>query len=1252
MTGLIAPFRRLVEDMPLTTAIAVVLAFGLVLPFSLSMLRQGEVRREALLGLLADDHSRILETLAIGMAMPIWEVRPDVGRPLIDAVMRDDRVTAVVVSAPLLPEFLVAAAPERRQGEPIAGEAQVVYRGAPIGTVRVEMTAGPVEAELAELRNQMLLTGFVQLAMGLVLIYAVLRLKVLAPIRRLLQQSRALANGQLAASAAWTRGDEIGVLGRGFEEARRSLQRLVHDLEERNKTLAAREADLRRQTRILRATLENMSDGITLVDGDLRLQAWNDRFLALFQLPEGLARTGVPLAEIHDVSARQLPFPDPAKFKARLEASLQAGQAATVQLETVDGKVILCRRRPLAEGGFVTTYADISEQVRAQRQAEESLHLLEAVMNGVPAMLHVKDSDLRYRMVNRSFLEAFGIERKEVIGRRIEEVFPDPECHAGPQQADQEVLRSGRPSPFSESQFRLPTGEVRDCLTTRMPLRDGYGHITHIVTVMVDISERTRAERALRESEERHRLLVDLSPYGIMLHDNDGITLLNPAGCRILHLLSADAARGHHYLDFVAPEEKAEARERMRRMFEGGELLPPIERRMRTAGGLAIDVSVVAVPFRQGGRLMALVIFNDITEAKRLERERQRWLQLFNDAVESMPSGFAVYDSGNRLVACNSAFADLYETTPTALQGSPLAEMLPQFVAKMELIDGRPAAEVGARLTSMLEGHQLAEIGPLQVTRKDGRSAMINYYPSAEGGFVVIRTDVTHLVRMQEALRESEELYRLLTDVSPFGILLLDENGVVFVNAAGSRVLGAERPEQVIGHSWIEFVAPEERELAMARIRAVLEANEEIVQTERRLVTLDRREITVITSARPLQRGNRHLGLVMFSDISELKRAEAEIARQREALHQAEKMSAFGSLLAGVAHELNNPLSVVVGRAVMLQEATDDPRVVAGIRKIRDAAERCARIVKMFLAMARRQESMRTAVRIPLLIEGSLDLLAYGLTSAGIRVVREFEPDVPETLADADQLTQVFHNLIVNSKQAMLGNDDERILKISVGRNATAGQIVITVADSGPGIPPEIRPRIFDPYFTTKPAGVGTGVGLAVCRGLVEAHGGHISAEAPSSGRGAVFRVVLPIVAPGPEAGAETERHPLAAGSARILVADDEAEIGAMLKDLLAGFGHRVDVVRDGRAALERLERDRYDVVISDLVMPNLDGPALYRRIKRRRPDLVGRLIFVTGDTLSPTVKRFLSRVHRPVIEKPFTPDDVRRAVEQTLAAA
>jgi nitrogen-specific signal transduction histidine kinase/CheY-like chemotaxis protein len=381
-------------------------------------------------------------------------------------------------------------------------------------------------------------------------------------------------------------------------------------------------------------------------------------------------------------------------------------------------------------------------------------------------------------------------------------------------------------------------------------------------------------------------------------------------------------------------------------------------------------------------------------------------------------------------------------------------------------------------------------------------------------------------------------------------------------------------------------------------------------------------------------------------DLTEQKKAEAEIARQREALHQSEKLNALGSLLANVAHELNNPLSVVVGYATMMRDMAPDDITRQRAIKVHAAAERCARIVKTFLTMVRRKPEAWTPVRLDQVIESALDVVGYGLRSADVAVDLDLAPDLPAVAGDGDQLTLVVMNLIVNAQHALQAQPQPRRLEIVTRhRDAT---VQIDVADNGPGIPAEIAERIFDPFFTTKPQGVGTGIGLSVCRGIVTAHGGEIAVTSRPDG-GTRFTITLPtttleakptetVVAPAPIAG-------------RVLVVEDEVEIAQMVCEVLHRDHHQVAVATSGRQALDHLAGHAVDLILSDLQMPDLDGPGLHRELAASAPDLARRMIFVTGDVLTPQTATFLAQTSLPVIEKPIDPYDLRLKVQTYLAA-
>jgi CheY-like chemotaxis protein len=275
-------------------------------------------------------------------------------------------------------------------------------------------------------------------------------------------------------------------------------------------------------------------------------------------------------------------------------------------------------------------------------------------------------------------------------------------------------------------------------------------------------------------------------------------------------------------------------------------------------------------------------------------------------------------------------------------------------------------------------------------------------------------------------------------------------------------------------------------------------------------------------------------------------------------------------------------------------------------------------------------------------------LLASPLRVDSVEVVWALAKEVPILWADTHQLHQVVVNLVANAHQAMREVPGPRRLTVASGVSAGGGWVWIEVRDTGPGVAEELEGRIFEPFFTTKPPGVGTGLGLSLCQGIVEGHGGKIGLVRGQD-RGAVFRVELPVEGPeGTDVAVVTEA-PMATRGARILVVDDEPGIAGVLAEVLQLDGHVVETVGNGEAALGKLALGRYELILSDIRMPELDGPSLYRELERRDPRFLRRMIFLTGDTLSPGTREFLEKTGAPCLSKPFTLSDVREIVQRVL---
>src|SRR3989449_3125916 len=346
-------------------------------------------------------------------------------------------------------------------------------------------------------------------------------------------------------------------------------------------------------------------------------------------------------------------------------------------------------------------------------------------------------------------------------------------------------------------------------------------------------------------------------------------------------------------------------------------------------------------------------------------------------------------------------------------------------------------------------------------------------------------------------------------------------------------------------------------------------------------------------------------------------------------------MSAIGQLVSGVAHELNNPLAGISAFAqLLLSEKRFPPDQRTAAEMIYAEARRASRIVQNLLTFARQHKPERTPTQVNQVLDDTLELRGYELRVRGIDVQRDYDEQVPETMADAHQLQQVFLNLITNAEQAMERSERDK-QRLTVRTRRAGDMLRIDIEDTGPGIPPNLLERIFNPFFTTKPTGSGTGLGLSISLGIVREHEGRIWAE--NAAQGARFVIDLPIIAPR-TTGDYPAVPPTIPGTDRlhILVIDREASVRVALQRYLSSRGHEVETTASGKEALARMREDAFDAAIVDMRMPDLSGEQLFQELKARDESYAERVIFTTGQLVDDSVRSFLASTGRPGVPKPF----------------
>ena len=528
------------------------------------------------------------------------------------------------------------------------------------------------------------------------------------------------------------------------------------------------------------------------------------------------------------------------------------------------------------------------------------------------------------------------------------------------------------------------------------------------------------------------------------------------------------------------------------------------------------------------------------------------------------------------------------------------------------------------------------------------------YLLSALADYAAIAIDNA---RLYQEVKGSEERYRDLFANAYDLIFTLDRQlRILSINKVGS-VLTGYAEEQLRGRPLREIAAADAWDEAEPRFADLLMGHP-IQPFELQLRRHDDERVLLEVSARLVNdRGKARSIHCIARNLTERRRLE-------EQLIHSEKLSAIGQLVAGVAHELNNPLTSISGYTqLMLRDTGLRDEVRSDLKHINIQADRAARIVQNLLVFAREHKPERRMVNLNEEFRNTLSLRAYQLRVDNITVLNQVETELPMTVADPFQIQQVMLNLINNAHQAMTERGGPGILTLRTfvttlpaadNGTTTPPMVVLSVGDNGVGIPARDLKRIFDPFFTTKPVGQGTGLGLSICFGIVQEHGGRIWAESELD-VGTTVYVALPLlndtdVLDGEaliDGGVDESEARL---TCHVLVVDDEEPVANLLARLLRELGHQPTVVNSGIEALELIAREQFDLILSDVKMPGMSGFELHQTIKQTNPELAARLVFVTGDMLSAATQARISQSGNPYIAKPFAIERLETLVHALLS--
>jgi two-component system NtrC family sensor kinase len=615
-----------------------------------------------------------------------------------------------------------------------------------------------------------------------------------------------------------------------------------------------------------------------------------------------------------------------------------------------------------------------------------------------------------------------------------------------------------------------------------------------------DITERKKMEEALELQRAYFQQLFDNSPDAIVMLDINESLIHANRGFEALFGYSAEELQGRSLRKLIIPEEDTEVTSAYLQRVLSGEVVRRETVRRRKDGSL-VDVSVLSYPIRFNDKVVgACFTYTDIAQRKRAEealrQSEENYKTLFNSSV----IGMYVLDAETmKTVMVNQVAAKMFgfSSVEEAIGLNPLDFVVPENRDKALEITIKEMFEQDLRRT-----HELRAVS------KKGREGWISVtgarimHKGRLAGLVSI-ADLNLRKQAEEALRQSEEKYRALFNSTVIGMFVLDAETikVVMANRAAANIFGFRSVEEAIRVNPFDFILPEDRERFLELAKNNLFEQEPRQINDLQAVTKDGRGIWInITGARIMHEG-RLAALISFTDVTEQK-------RQNERLMLTDRLISLGELAAGTAHELNNPLTSVIGFSQLLMEKELPDDIREDLKLIHNEAQRAAGVTKNLLTFARKHAPVKQLSQLNNIIEDVLKLRAYEHEVNSIEVKKKLAPDLPEIMVDSFQMQQVFINIIINAEYFMLEAHKRGTLTIATQKQHNS--VMISFADDGPGICPENLKRIFDPFFTTKEAGKGTGLGLSISHGIVAEHGGQIYARS-QLGKGATIFVELPI---------------------------------------------------------------------------------------------------------------------------------------------
>ncbi len=839
---------------------------------------------------------------------------------------------------------------------------------------------------------------------------------------------------------------------------------------------------------------------------------------------------------------------------------------------------------------------DITEQKRAENAVRESEEKLRSFMDSATEGFSILDSDLNFADCNEAGAHMLGLERADLIGKNITEVSPDVR-QSGRYAEYRKVIRTGKPFFVDDLTFHPKLGNARLALRA---FRVGSG----LGIIITDITQRKRMEEALRESEEKHRTLVEKSLQGLVVVQDHRVVFANTAAAEITGYTVEEllSLAPEQVKLIVHAEDRSAAWKRFQDRLSDKPVSPRHEYRFHRKDGSLRWIEIYGALVEYKGRPALQAAFIDITERKLAEQALRESEEKYSKLFHCSNDAIFIHDPEGNIIDVNQKVLDLFGYSKSEITSLKIPELHPQedlpksrWASDTVSKDGIVSFEINFKKKN-------GEVFPAEVS-----SSLFEI-----GGKKVIQgvaRDVTERKRAEEKLKSSEEMYRTLVKTSPDAVIVTDLEGkITYVSQRAVELHGYSHPEELLGKSAFELIAPEDRERAGKKLEETL--REEVVRDlEYTFLTKEGTRFVAELNAALIKDadGNPSAFIATTKDITERKRAEQVLKRAKEQAEEANRLKS--EFLANMSHEIRTPMNAVIGMTDITLETQLTGEQRDYLTTVKQSARALLELLNDILDLSKIEadkvefETIDFDLRVA--VEGVADTLARRASDKGLELACMIHHQVPSLLrGDPGRLRQVLMNLVGNAIK--FTEKGEVVIGVELEEETEdAASLVFSVTDTGMGIPNGQLKKIFESFTqadgsTTRKYG-GTGLGLSICRRLVELMGGRIGVESePGQGSRFWFRVSIQKQKDLEE---EAPLVPPDVRGMRMLVVDDSRTNRTILAKMLGSFGCSAETAESGDVAIRALKRAAhqeklFDLVFLDMQMPGMDGEETLRAIK------------------------------------------------------